>query len=160
MGILNTRGDSRGCPPWVHFFVLDPRSWREKGIGGNKRINKGMSRGDITCLVLTVSGWTAEGWSILRTNLLAACCPWKSKSRLCFGSIALIPCMDQRKKVVQELKGLPKCDLTGFSQILGEDCHWNQMVFRLHAPRGNHCHHCHRLMDHWLSVRERRVLLL
>ena len=68
--------------------------------------------------------------------------------------------MDQRKKVVQELKGLPKCDLTGFPQILGEDCHWNQVMFRLHAPRGNHCHHCYRLMDHRLSVREKRVLLL
>ena len=60
--------------------------------------------------------------------------------------------MDQRKKVVQELKRLPKCELTGFPQNLGEDRWWNQVVVRLHAPRRNGCHHCHRMMDHRLSV--------
>ena len=60
--------------------------------------------------------------------------------------------MDKRKKVVQELKGLSKCDLTGFPQHLGEDRWWNQVVVRLHAPRKNGCHHCHRMMDHRLSV--------
>ena len=60
--------------------------------------------------------------------------------------------MDKRKKVVQELRGLPKCDLTGFPQHLGEDRWWNQVVVRLHAPRKNGCHHCHRMMDHRLSV--------
>ena len=56
MGILNTRGDSRECPPMGTLFVLDPKSWREEGIDGNKRINKGMSKGDVSCLMLTVSG--------------------------------------------------------------------------------------------------------
>ena len=60
--------------------------------------------------------------------------------------------MDKRKKVVQEFKGMPKCDLTGFPQNLGEDRWWNQVVVRLHAPRKNGCHHCHRMMDHRLSV--------
>ena len=60
--------------------------------------------------------------------------------------------MDKRKKVVQEFKGLPKCDLTGFPQHLGEDRWWNQVVVRLHTPRKNGCHHCHRMMDHRLSV--------
>ena len=60
--------------------------------------------------------------------------------------------MDKRKKVVQELKGLPQCSLTGFPQHLGEDRWWNQVVVRLHAPRKNGCHHCHRMMDHRLSV--------
>ena len=60
--------------------------------------------------------------------------------------------MDKRKKVVQELKGLPHCSLTGFPQHLGEDRWWNQTVVRLHAPRRNGCHHCHRMMDHRLSV--------
>ena len=60
--------------------------------------------------------------------------------------------IDKRKKVVQELKGLPKCDLTGFPQHLGEDRWWNQVVVRLHAPRKNGCHHCHRIMDHRLSL--------
>ena len=62
--------------------------------------------------------------------------------------------MDKRKKVVQEFKGLPKCSLTGFPQHLGEDRWWNQTVVRLHAPRRNGCHHCHRMMDHRLSVSE------
>ena len=65
--------------------------------------------------------------------------------------------MDQRKKVLQEFKGLPKCDLTGLPQHLGEDQCWNQLVFRLHAPQRNGCHHCHRMMDHRLSVSEKRV---
>ena len=64
--------------------------------------------------------------------------------------------MDKRKKVVQEFKGLPKCDLTGFPQHLGEGRWWNQVVVRLHAPRKNGCHHCHRLMDHRLSVSKKR----
>ena len=62
--------------------------------------------------------------------------------------------MDKRKKVVQEFKRLSKCDLTGFPQNLGEDRWWNQVVVRLHAPRKNSCHHCHRMMDHRLSVSE------
>ena len=68
--------------------------------------------------------------------------------------------MDKRKKVVQEFKGLPKCDLTGFPQHLGEGRWWNQVVVRLHAPRRNGCHHCHRMMDHRMSVSEKSVFLL
>ena len=64
--------------------------------------------------------------------------------------------MDRRKKVVREFKGLPKCDITGFPQHLGEGRWWNQVVVRLHAPRENGCHHCHRLMDHRLSVSKKR----
>ena len=60
--------------------------------------------------------------------------------------------MEKRKKVVQELKRLPKCDSTGFPQNLGEGRWWNQVVVRLHTPRKNGCHHCHRMMDHRLSV--------
>ena len=60
--------------------------------------------------------------------------------------------MEKRKKVVQEFKGLPKCSLTYLPQHLGEGRWWNQVVVRLHAPRRNGCHHCHRMMDHRLSV--------
>lgn len=66
--------------------------------------------------------------------------------------------MDKRKKVVQELKSLPKCELTLLPQNLGEGQYWNQVVFRIHAPRGSHCHHCHRLMDHQFSVRKKTFL--
>jgi len=59
---------------------------------------------------------------------------------------------EKRQKVNEEFNGLPKCNVTGFPQHLGEGLHWNQVVFRLHVPRGSHCHHCHRLTDHRLSV--------
>ena len=65
--------------------------------------------------------------------------------------------MDERKKVVQEFKGLSKCDLTLLPQHLGEGQYWNQVVVRLHTHRESYCHHCHRLLDHRLSVREKMV---
>ena len=54
--------------------------------------------------------------------------------------------MDKRKKLLREFKGLPKCDVTGLPQHLGEYQWWNQVVFRLHTARTTHCHHCHRDM--------------
>ena len=60
--------------------------------------------------------------------------------------------MDKRKKVVQAFKALPKCDITFLPQHLGDDRWWNQVVLRLRTPRNNGCHHCHRMMDHRLSV--------
>ena len=52
--------------------------------------------------------------------------------------------MDKRKKVVQEFKELPKCNITGLPQRLGEYHWWNRVVFRLHVTQGSHCHHCNR----------------
>ena len=60
--------------------------------------------------------------------------------------------MDKRKKVVQELHGLPICRMTGWPKTLGPGRYWNQVVVRLHAPKTNRCHHCHRILDHRLSV--------
>ena len=60
--------------------------------------------------------------------------------------------MDKRKKVVREIKSLPCCSITGFPRHLGKGQWWNQVIVRLHAPRTNGCHHCHRLHDHRLSV--------
>ena len=37
--------------------------------------------------------------------------------------------MDKRKKVLQEFKGLPKCNITGFRQHLREGQQWNQWCF-------------------------------
>ena len=67
--------------------------------------------------------------------------------------------MDKRKKVVRDLKSLPKCDLTLLPQHLGEGRWWNQVVVRLHTNRESYCHHCHRLLDHRLSVREKFFFL-
>ena len=60
--------------------------------------------------------------------------------------------IDKRKKVLQ---GLPKCDVTGLPQHLGQDQWWNQEVVRFHVPKTTRCHHCHRILDHKLSVSER-----
>ena len=60
--------------------------------------------------------------------------------------------MDKRKKVVREIKGLPQCTLTSFPRTLGEYQAWNQVIVRLHTPRTISCHHCHRVLDHRLSV--------
>ena len=68
--------------------------------------------------------------------------------------------MDKRKKVVREFKGLPKCSMTGYPKHLGEGLQWNQVIVRLHTPRTNGCHHCHRLLDHRLSVSDFFLLLL
>ena len=69
--------------------------------------------------------------------------------------------MDKRKKVVQQFKELPKCSVTGFPQRLGDHYWWNQVVFRVNALRGgSHCHHCRRIMDHRLSVRENSVVVV
>ena len=65
--------------------------------------------------------------------------------------------MEKRGKVVREFKALPKCDLTLLPQHLGEGQYWNQVVVRLHTKRESYCHHCHRLLDHRLSVREKMV---
>ena len=67
--------------------------------------------------------------------------------------------MDKWQKVNRELKGLPKCDLTLLPQHLGEGRYWNQVVVRLHTLRGSYCHHCHGLLDHRLSVREKVFFL-
>ena len=73
-----------------------------------------------------------------------------------------VECMltnDKRKKVNKEFKGLPKCDVTGLPQHLGQDQWWNQVVVRFHTPRTTHYHHCHRIFDHKLSVRKDMLLL-
>jgi len=59
---------------------------------------------------------------------------------------------DKRRKVNLQLRLLPKCETTGYRQILGENRRWNQVVVRRGVRRQNHCHHCHRLFDHRLSV--------
>ena len=68
--------------------------------------------------------------------------------------------MDKRKKVVQELKGLPVFCLTSFPKNLGKYQWWNQVIVRLHATQSSHCHHCNRILGHRLSVRENGVIVM
>ena len=48
---LNTRGDSRGCPPWVHFFGLDPQVLARGGDWSKERMNKGEQSGETTFML-------------------------------------------------------------------------------------------------------------
>ena len=66
--------------------------------------------------------------------------------------------MDKRKKVVQEFKRLPKCDLSGYPKVLGDYYTWNQVVTRLNTRRSISCHHCHRLIEQRLSVSKKRCV--
>ena len=61
---------------------------------------------------------------------------------------------DKRRKVNRKIRLLPNCEITGYPQILGENLRCNQVVVRHGVRRQNHCHHCHRLLDHRLSVSE------
>ena len=41
MGIWMARGDSRGCPPWVHFFWVEPQVLARVSDWSKKPMNKG-----------------------------------------------------------------------------------------------------------------------
>ena len=66
---------------------------------------------------------------------------------------------DKRRNGMREIQLLPKCAVTGWPQILGDDRQWNQVVRWNRYRRTSYCHHCHRLLDHWLSVSDTNVLL-
>ena len=153
MGCLGTRGDSRGYPPWVHLFIPDPEGlarvrdwWTPEDKQGNTTM-RGQSP-EVHCVRMDCRGLVDP-----KNKPFGRVLPLEVQIKIMFW-VHCFYTMDKRKKVVREFKGLPKCDLTGFPQHLGEDRWWNQVVVRLHAPRKNGCHHCHRLMDHKLSVRE------
>ena len=127
-------------------------------IGGHERINKGRSRRDVSCQ-LDVVIMDGRGLVDPQNKPFGRVLPIEVQIRIMFW-VECIFTNEKRRKVNQELKGLPKCDLTGFPQTLGEDRHWNQVVVRLHAPRRNGCHHCHRMMDHRMSVSEFFVVVV
>ena len=151
MGCLGTRGDSRGYPPWVHLFILGPGGlarvgdwWRPEDKQGTTTVRDQLPE---FCAVKM----ECRGLVDPNNKPFGRVLPLEVQIKIMFW-VECFYTMDRRRKVVQEIKGLPKCDLTGFPQHLGEDRWWNQVVVRLHAPRKNGCHHCHRLMDHRLSV--------
>ena len=152
---LNTRGDSRGCPPWVHFFVLWKKVLARVGDWSKEQMNKVEQSGEATFMLGAVI-MDCRGLVDPKNKPFGHVLPLEVQVKIMFW-VHCFYTMDRRKKVVQEFKGLPKCDLTGLPQHLGEDRRWNQVVVRLHSPRRNGCHHCHRMMDHRLSVSEKRV---
>ena len=66
---------------------------------------------------------------------------------------------DKWRDVMREIWLLPKCTMTGWQHILGDDRQWNQVVRRNRYRRTSYCHHCHWLLDHRLSVSDTNVLL-
>ena len=116
-----------------------------------------MLRTIVSRLLVVVSKWTVAGWWIQKNKPFGRVLPLEIQIKIMFW-VHCFYTMDKRKKVVQEIKGLPTCDVTGFPQTLGEDRMWNQVVTRLHTPRRSGCHHCHRMMDHRMSVRARYYL--
>ena len=156
VGKLNTRGDSTGYPPWVHFFLLWKKVLARVGDWSKEQMNKVKQCGEATFMLGAVI-MDCRGLVDPQNKPFGNVLPLEMQVKIMFW-VHCFYTMDKRKKVVQEFKGLPKCDLTGLSQHLSEDRHWNQVVVRLHVPRRNGCHHCHRLMDHRLSVSEKSVL--
>ena len=151
MGCLGTRGDSRGYPPWVHLVLPGPGGlarvcdwWRLEDKQGNTTV-----RGQLPEFY-TVR-MDCRGLVDPKNKPFGRVLPLEVQIKIMFW-VECFYTMDKRKKVVREFKSLPKCDLTGFPQHLGEGRWWNQVVVRLHALRKNGCHHCHRFMDHRLSV--------
>ena len=144
------RGNSRGCPPWVHFFGWDPQVLARVGDWPQEPMNKGNSverpHSMLGAVIMDCRGLVDP-----KNKPFGLVLPLEVQVKIMFW-VHCFYTMDKRKKVVQEFKGLPKCDLTGLPQHLGEGRWWNQVVVRLHAPRRNGCHHCHRMMDHRLSV--------
>ena len=160
-GSLTTRGDSRGYPPWVHFFPYGKKVLARVGDWSKEQMNKG-NKAERPHFMLGAVIMDARGLVDPQNKPFGRVLPLEIQIKIMFW-VHCFYTMDKRKKVVQELKGLYKCDLTGFPQHLGEDRWWNQVVVRLHAPRKNGCHHCHRMMDHRLSVSDfflRHILLM
>ena len=155
VGRLNTTGDSRGYPPWVHFFGLDPQVLARVGDWSKEQMNKVEQSGEATFMLGAVI-MDCRGLVDPKNKPFGRMLPLEVQIKIMFW-VHCFYTMDRRKKVVQEFKGLPKCDLTSLPQHPGEDRRWNQVVVRLHSPRRNGCHHCHRMMDHRLSVSEKSV---
>ena len=158
VGRLNTRGDSRGYPPWVHFFGLEPQVLARVGDWSKEQMNKVEQSGETTFMLGAVI-MNCRGLVDPKNEPFGNVLPLEVQIKIMFW-VECFYTMDQRKNVVQEFKGLPKCDLTGLPQHLGEGRRWNQVVVWLHAPRRNGCHHCHRMMDHRLSVSEKSVVVM
>ena len=122
-------------------------------IGGWERIKKAPRCREVSCQ-LDVIVMDCRGLVDPKNKPFGAVLPLEVQVRIMFW-VHCFYTMDERKKVVREIKALPKCALTGFPQVLGEGLHWNQVIVRLNTPRRNGCHHCHRMMDHRFSVSEK-----
>ena len=126
------------------------RSWHEQVIGPrNRLIRWNRAERPHSCLLVDMK---YKGLVDPKDKPFGRVFPFEVQLKIMFW-VEFFVTKDKRKKLLQEFKRLPKCNVTGFPQHLGEGQRRNQVVSRLHAPRGSHCHHCHhchRLIDHRL----------
>ena len=109
------------------FFFYGKGSWREWVIGGHQRINKVVWSREVSCS-LDTARMDCRGLVDPQNKPFGNVLPLEVQIKIMFW-VHCFYTMDKRKKFVQEFKGLPKCDLTGLPQHLGEDRHWNQVFF-------------------------------
>ena len=111
-GSLTTRGDSRGYPPWVHFFWVGPQVLVRVGDWFKEPMIKG-NRVERPHFMLGAVNMDYRGLVDPRNKPFGRVLPMEIQIKIMFW-VHCFYAMDKRKKVVQELKGLPKCDLTEF----------------------------------------------
>ena len=170
VGMTRTKEASRGYPPRVHFLTdlvmivwclfhqSCPWLWSRDDrvmMMSPHHVRSATKRSDslshIRCLLVDMK---YQGLVDPKDKPFGRVLPFEVQVKIMFWVECFVT-VDQRKKVLQEFKGLPKCDVTGLPQHLGQDQWWNQVVVRFHVPKTTHCHHCHRIFDHKLSVSER-----
>ena len=108
MGRLNTRGDSRGYPPWVHFFVLWKKVLARVGDWSKEQMNKVEQSGETTFMLGAVI-MDCRGLVDPEDKPFGNVLPLEVQVKIMFW-VHCFYTMDRRKKVVREFKGLPKCD--------------------------------------------------
>ena len=88
-------------------------------IGEGIKINKGARSGEVT-FMLGVVIVNCRGLMDPQNKPFGNVLPLEVQVKIMFWVECFVT-MDKRKKVLQEFKGFPKCDVTGLPQHLGED---------------------------------------
>ena len=133
------------------LFWVDPQVLARVGDWSQESMNKGNNAKRPHSMLDAVFIMDCRGLVDPRNKPFGRVLPLEIQIKIMFW-VHCFYTMDKRKKVVREIKGLPYCSLTGFPKNLGDYQWWNQVVVRIRAPRTNGCHHCHRILDHRLSV--------
>ena len=107
-------------------------------IGGGIRIKKGARSGEVT-FMLSVVVMKYQGLVDPEDKPFGNVLPFEVQVKIMFW-VECILTDEKRQKVNHELRLLPKCDVTGFPQHLGDDRWWNQSNYD--GPR-NHETHCY-----------------
>ena len=104
VGKLNTRGDSTGYPPWVHFFLLWQKVLARVGDWSKEQMNKVKQCGEATFMLGAVI-MDCRGLVDPQNKPFGNVLPLEMQVKIMFW-VHCFYTMDKRKKVVQEFKGL------------------------------------------------------